>query len=147
MFHWQMLLELYRFVRFKEGRTLLRGLALLLRISVILVCNVGGAFFMYQFFAGRIDFCNSLKKIIGLHRGWAFASFDGTELVNCLMQVERNNSCINRPDLNQLDTTTFGVTYQDPDGLYAPWNTSVNTAGWSNDPTSANYHHVPGQWT
>ena len=69
---------------------------------------------------------------------------DGSALMDCLMQVKRNASCVQDPTLaNRAD----GWEYEDDNpswytwatSSYGPWATTIDLPPWSLDPSDSDY--------
>ena len=76
--------------------------------------------------------------------GWTTRNYwaDGNPITDCLMQVNRNASCINDPSLSAaVWPPTFAWATSES---YGPWGTAINTAGWSTDPSSQSFYGIPG---
>ena len=137
-------IDLWSFCGHKEGRSPLRALAMLLLTALIIACNIFvGAAGCYRFVTNSGGWVTFVKRLLGNDYGWSLDMYDGAELTDCLMQNKKNASCMGNPNLNQWGDWTWKTTWSDPDAAYGPWGTSVDMAGWSNDPTSPNYHRVP----
>ena len=122
--------------RHKEQLTSKRGAAvLLLRILLVAGSSVAGAAWLWQFYETLNDHWLS---------GWTTRDHlvDENPLTDCLMQANRNASCINNPDLSStVWPPTFAWATSES---YGPWGTAINTAGWSTDPSSESFYGIPG---
>ena len=83
---------------------------------------------------------------LSLHR-YIFFVLDSSELGDCLMQVNRNASCVNNAGLSHSPrngTQDLRATNWATSETYGPWGAGFNTPGWSNEPSSEHFHGIHG---
>jgi len=122
--------------------------ALVLRLVVCAGLNALGAYVAFRFYDreyGPFVGWDAMLNGLGLN-GWFAWHYDGAPLTDCLFQVTPTAACINQPALGRqapgpiyCQTTSWMAS--EP---YAPFNTSLNTPGWSIDPSSPHYYEIDG---
>ena len=76
---------------------------------------------------------------------WQPGFVDQSELADCVMQVNRNASCVNKPFMKRGDPRDEAAGRDWRSGApYPPWGVAVNTPGWTADPESPTFYGIPG---
>jgi len=123
-------------LRSTEQPTTMRRVLLGFRLAICVGSNTLGAWLMFRVYYFEYFYPFGA-------RGWKLRTASGTELMDCLMQVRRNASCV--ADAS-LESTGGEGTYLDllTNSTYGVWQTHVNTPGWSSDSSSPNFYDIDG---
>ena len=108
--------------------------ALIARVAAVCIGNwVVGELMLYGDLTGGSDrWASGDASLFGIMNTWNVDLIDGSELTDCLFQLGRNVSCVNKNLHSPKETGLTETNGKWANGTaYVPWGTTINTPPWN----------------
>ena len=108
--------------------------ALIARMAAVCIGNwVVGELMLYGDLTGGSDrWASGDASLFGIMNTWNVDLIDGSELTDCLFQLGRNVSCVNKNLHSPKETGLTETNGKWANGTaYVPWGTTINTPPWN----------------